>query len=226
MLTITASDDWRATHPGATIGLLELSGVDNARPAPALDAEKRAIETRLRGRFSGSARADFLALPTMAAYNKYYRRFNKTYHVLLQLESIVLKAKRLPDVSPLVDVNFMAEVETLILTAGHDVTKLVPPVVMDIARAGDVMVRMNGAPKEIDPGDMVMRDASGVVCSILYGQDNVSPITPSTTNALYVAYAPAGVSSEEVEGHLRKVQENVRVFCPEFVLEQIRSLTV
>lgn len=225
MLSITSTPDWHTVHPGATIGLLELSGVDNSRPSPALDAEKRAVEARLRGRFSGSARADLLSLPTMAAYQRYYKRFEKTYHVLLQLESIVLKGKNLPDVSPLVDSNFTAEVETLILTAGHDVAKLVPPIVMDISRPGDVMVRMNGAPKEIDPGDMVMRDATGVVCSILYGQDNVSPITPSTTHALYVAYAPAGVSPEEVEGHLRKVEENVRRFCPEAKVEQLSLVT-
>lgn len=224
MLTISDTQDWRITHPGAIIGLLELSGVDNTQPSPALAERKRDIEALLRRRFSGSARADFLALPTMAAYNKYYKRFEKTYHVLLQLESIVLKSKSLPDVSPLVDSNFMAEVESLILTAGHDVAKLVPPVVMDISRPGDVMIRMNGAPKAIDPGDMVMRDATGVVCSILYGQDNVSPITPSTTHALYVAYAPAGVSPEEVEGHLRKVEENVRVFCPQVNLEQMHIL--
>ena len=224
MLTISDTQDWRITHPGAIIGLLELSGVDNTQPSPAFAERKRDIEALLRRRFSGSARADFLALPTMAAYNKYYKRFEKTYHVLLQLESIVLKSKSLPDVSPLVDSNFMAEVESLILTAGHDVAKLVPPVVMDISRPGDVMIRMNGAPKAIDPGDMVMRDATGVVCSILYGQDNVSPITPSTTHALYVAYAPAGVSPEEVEGHLRKVEENVRVFCPQVNLEQMHIL--
>ena len=225
MLSISATDDWHTIHPAATIGLLELSGVDNSRPSSALDAEKRAVEARLRGRFAGSTRADFLSLPVMAAYQRYYKRFTKTYHVLLQLESLVLKGKNLPDVSPLVDSNFIAEVETLVLTAGHDVEKLIAPVVMDVSRAGDVMVRMNGAPKEIDPGDMVMRDVTGVVCSILYGQDNVSPITTSTKHALYVAYAPAGVSAETVDGHLRKVEKNVRRFCPAAALEQLQLLT-
>jgi len=224
MLSISTTDAWRASHPGAVIGLLDLSGVDNSRPAPALEAEKRAIESRLRGRYAGFTRSDFVALPLMAAYQRYYKRFTKTYHVLLQVESIVLKDKRLPDVSPLVDANFTAEVDTLILTAGHDVDKLVAPVTMDVSRAGDVLVRMNGAPKEIDPGDMVMRDATGVVCSILYGQDNVSPITSATTHALYVAYAPAGVPSEAVEGHLRRVEEYVRLFCPEARVEQMNLI--
>ena len=224
MLSISATDDWRTTHPGAVIGLLEVSGVDNTRPSPELDAEKRATEAHLRERYAGFARSDFVSLPVMAAYQKYYKRFTKTYHVLLQVESIVLKGKSLPDVSPLVDANFAAEVDSLVLTASHDVKKLVAPVVMDVSRAGDQIVRMNGEPKLMDAGDMVMRDATSVVCSIIYGQDNVSPVTLSTTHALYVAYAPAGVSAETVESHLRRVEENIRLFCPSAVREQLLLL--
>lgn len=224
MLPISATDDWRTTHPGAVIELLELSGVDNSHPSPQLDEQKRATEARLRERYQGFARADFLSLPVMAAYQKYYKRFTKTYHVLLQLESLVLKGKSLSDVSPLVDANFTAEVDTLVLTAGHDVAKLVAPVLMDVSRAGDQITRMNGAPKAMDAGDMLMRDATGVVCSIIYGQDNVSPISSATTHVLYVAYAPVGVPLETVDAHMQKIEENVRLFCPGAVMEQRRLL--
>lgn len=224
MLSISATDNWRITHPGAVIGLLELSGVDNSRPSPKLEDRKRETEARLRERYQGFARADFVSLPVMAAYQKYYKRFTKTYHVLLQLESIVLKGKSLPDVSPLVDANFTAEVDTLVLTAGHDVAKLVGPVLMDVSRAGDQITRMNGIPKDMDAGDMLMRDATGVVCSIIYGQDNVSPISSATTHVLYVCYAPAGVPPETVEAQLQKIEENVRLFCPDVVTEQSRLM--
>lgn len=224
MLSISATNEWKTSHPGAVIGLLELSGVDNTRPSAVLDARKREMEARLRERYAGFTRQDFLSLPVMAAYQKYYKRFTKTYHVLLQLESIVLKGKSLPDVSPLVDSNFTAEVDTLVLTAGHDVLKLVEPIFIDVSKHGDQIVRMNGEPKLMDAGDMIMRDATGVVCSIIYGQDNVSPITSATTHVLYVAYAPAGVSAQAVEGHLRMIEENVRVFCPSVVKEQSRLL--
>src|SRR5262245_28562455 len=144
MLTISATNEWRAAHPGATIGLLELAGLDNSRASEALNQRKRQIEARLREQYQGFTRAQFLALPVMAEYDRYYTRFKKTYHVQLQLESIVLKDKRLPDVSPGVDANFMAEVETLILTAGHDVDRLRGPIVMDASREGDQMTPMGG----------------------------------------------------------------------------------
>ena len=103
----------------------------------------------------------FLELPVMAAYHRYYRKFGYTYHVLLQLESVVFKGKSLPNVSPLVDANFAAELETLILTAGHDVALLEAPVVIDVAREGDEIMQMSGAQKDVPVGDMLMRDAQG-----------------------------------------------------------------
>ena len=156
MLAISAAEAWRTAHPGGTIGLLELSGLENTDSSSRLNERKRAIEAGLRERYKGFTRQDFLALPVMAEYERYYKRFNKTYHVQLQLESIVPKAKPLPDVSPAVDANFMAEVETLILTAGHDVEKLRPPIVMVPAEGG------------INPASMRLRSNALVLAS--FGQ--------------------------------------------------------
>ncbi len=88
MLAISATEEWRTTHPGAIIGLLELSGIENTGSFSRLNERKREIEARLRDRYKDFTRQDFLGLPVMAEYKRYYRRFNKTYHVLLQLESI------------------------------------------------------------------------------------------------------------------------------------------
>ncbi len=224
MRSISATAEWRTAHPGAVIGLLELSRVANTLPSLELDARKRETEARLRDRYRGFTRQDFLSLPVMAAYAQYYKRFNKTYHVQLQLESIVSKSKPLPNVSPLVDANFMTEVDTLVLTAGHDVDKLVGAVSIDVSGDGDQLMQMDGTPKAIRPGDMIMRDAKGICCSILYGQDNRSPISVETSHALYVAYAPAGVPAEAVQAHLRAIEEHVRSVSPPAVTEQQQLL--
>ncbi len=128
MISISATDEWRRAHPGAVIGLLELAEVQNTHPSRELDERKRKIEAHLRERYRGFTRHDLRSLPVMAAYDQYYKRFDKTYHVQLQVESILWKGKSLPNVSPLVDANFVAEVETWVLTAGHDAAKLDGPI--------------------------------------------------------------------------------------------------
>ena len=206
------------------MGLLEISGVDNTKPSPALEREKHALEERLREKYTGFSREDFLALPVMGAYHRYYRSFGYTYHVLLQLESVALKGKSLPNVSPLVDVNFAAELETLILTAGHDVARLEAPVLIDVAREDDEITQMNGNQKHVPVGDMLMRDAQGVACTILRGQDNRSSISKATTHVLYVSYVPNGVTEEQVRAQLDAMEMYVRLFAPECVVEQSRVI--
>ncbi len=224
MILISATQEWRAAHPGAVIGLLELVDVENTDPSHKLDERKRKTEANLRERYQGFARHDLKSLPVMAAYDHYYKRFDKTYHVLLQVESIILKGKSLPNVSPLVDANFVAEVETWVLTAGHDAAKLHGPVSIDVSRDGDELTQMMGSSKTMQTGDIIMRDAKGICCSILYGQDNRSPISSETAHVLYVAYAPAGVSPEIVETQLRKIIENARLFSPEAIVVQQQLL--
>lgn len=225
MLDITVTDEWKSAHPGASIGLLEVSGVENKKVSSELEAYKREVENRLREKYQTHSRQDFLSIPVMQAYVQYYKRFSKTYHVLQQVESIALKNKNLPTVSPLVDSNFIAEVETLTLAAGHDVSKLQGAVYIDVAKDGDQMTQMNGASKEIYAGDMVMKDEHGICCCIIYGQDNLSHISPETSHALYVVYAPAGVPVAAVEAQLKAIEENIRLFAPSAMAEQSHVIT-
>ena len=141
MLEITGTEAWKTEHAGGMIGLLEVSHVQYRNKALLLDKRKREIEAALVEQYGDMERQELIALPVMAAYRKYYKRFKKTYHVQLQVESITKKGKQLPNVSPLVDANFMAEVETFVLTAGHDIAKL----------KGKVLIAGHCAIEEVSP---------------------------------------------------------------------------
>jgi DNA/RNA-binding domain of Phe-tRNA-synthetase-like protein len=224
MLEIFATLAWHTAHPGAVIGLLELSGITQPQSSPELDQTKRETESRLMQQYQGCTRKDLISHPVMAAYTRYYKRFKKTYHVLLQAESIALINKSLPEICPLVDSAFISEMETFVLTAGHDVSQLEPPILIDVSYEDDEMLQMDGTFKAIRAGDMIMRNAEGISCSILYGQCKRSPITAQTTHVLYVAYAPSGVPQETVRTHLQRVESNIRLFAPNAVLEQLSFL--
>ncbi len=110
--------------------------------------------------------------------------------------------------------------ETFILTAGHDVAKLQEPVTIDISKEGDTITQMNGKERPMRRGDMIMRDADGVSCSIIYGQDNCSFIRPETSHVLYVAYVPEGIPEEIAMSQLDKIEEYIRLFSPSAIVEQ------
>ena len=207
------------------MGVVLLGNVDNTKRETPLDQKKQEVEATLREKYSKFSRADLLELEVLKAYRNYYRHFNKTYHVQLQLESVVHKGKPLPNVSPLVDANFTAELNTLILTAGHDADLLRNFVRIDVTQAGDEFTQMNGVLKSLKPGDMMMSDADGIVCTIIYGQDQRTPISLKTRRALYVAYAPPGVPATAVSEQLDSVRDNVLLFAPEAETELFQIYT-
>ena len=212
---IQVTDRWHTTFPGAHVGVLLVNKVDNTKRETPLDEHKRKVEARLREKYAGFSRAELLELETLNAYRDYYRRFGNTYHVQLQLESVVHKGKSLPNVSPLVDANFAAELETLVLTAGHDADLLTQPLTLDATGGGEAFTGMNGSVRTLRPGDMMMTDAGGVICTIITGQDARTPISPATRRALYAAYAPAGVPVETVKRQLESTLKNVLLFAPD-----------
>jgi DNA/RNA-binding domain of Phe-tRNA-synthetase-like protein len=212
MLAVT--DAWRAAHPGAAAGVLVMDAVANPSRHPELEQRKIALEGRLRERYGRLTRAELLALPTLQAYAEYYGRFKKTYHVQLQLESVALKGKPLPRVAALVEAMFMAELENQLLTAGHDAVTVEAPVHLDVAKDGESYVTLNGQTQALRPGDMLMRDAQGVISSVLHGPDQRTRIRPETARVIFAVYAPPGIGAARVADHLRVIAENVRLVAP------------
>ncbi|MEM6428689.1 MAG: phenylalanine--tRNA ligase beta subunit-related protein [Deinococcota bacterium] len=224
-MKINTSQRWHASFPGGHVGLLLVAGIDNRKRKTPLDARKRELEASLREQYAGFSRADFLKLEVLAAYRDYYKSFGNTYHVQLQLESVATKNKPLPNVNPLVDANFVAELETLVLTAGHDADLLEEPVTIDASQGDETFTQMNGKTKTLKPNDMMMRDGQDVVCSIIYGQDARTPISETTTRALYVAYAPTGVPKETVEQQLTAITQNIQLVTADVRVELLEVIT-
>ena len=219
-MQLVVSQTWRDTYPGAHVGILTLHDASNQGPSPALDARKAELEASLRRRFEGWGRDAIKALPVIAAYAAYYKQFRKTYHVQLQLESVVLKGRSIaspsPDLPrPLVEAMFLAELDHLLLTAGHDLELVVPPVTLGVANGTETYVRINGAEQVLARGDMAISDARGILSSIIHGPDQRTMIRPETRNVLFTIYAPIGIEVSAVEAQLQALRDCVMLVAPQ-----------
>ena len=215
------SDQFRQLYPGATAGFLVMRRVANPATHPALDQLRTRTEQELRARYAGADRSALLALPHVQANTTYYKRFDKTYHVALQLESVALKGKSIPRVSALVEAMFIAELRNQLLTAGHDLAAVRPPVSVGVALGDERYATLNGREQVLKAGDMRMRDAEGVISSVLYGPDQRTRITPETVAVLFAVYAPAGIGEAAVRRHLEEIQASVRLIAPEALTEAL-----
>ncbi len=209
------SDHWKTTFPDAHAGVLVMRDVANPPSLAELEKRKIALEQELRARYAHQDRAALTQLPVLQAYAAYYRRFKKTYHVQLQLESIVFKSKSIPGVAALVEAMFMAEVKNLLLTAGHDLDALHLPLTLDVAQGNERYTLLRGEEQELKAGDMLIRDEAGVVSSIVYGPDQRTAINAQTRNVVFTIYAPAGIGEETILSHLHDLQGNVLLVAPD-----------
>ena len=216
---LVTTDAWRATFPDAVVGALAMRNVANPEHSPALEDAKRQLEAQLR------ATADDPATePVLRAYGDYYRAHGNTYHVKAQRESVLVKRKPIPSRAALVEAMFMAELRNLVLTAGHDLDALAPPLRADVSAEGDRYVALNGAEAVLEPGDMLMADGAGIVSSVLRGPDQRSRITRETRNVLFAVYAPAGIGQDAVRRHLEDIRANVALVAPDAHAEALVTL--
>jgi len=216
------TEAWKIAFPGAHAGVLVMQNVLNPAGHAGLEQRKEALVNELRANYGRLDRGQLASLPALRVYDTYYKRFKKTYHVQLQLESIAFKGKSLPSVAALVEAMFMAEVKNMLLTAGHDLDALQLPARLDVTRGDEVYTLMRGQPQQVKPGDMMISDGIGIMSNIIYGPDQRTQIQPGTRNVIYTTYAPAGIGEQAVTEHLQDIQEYVRLFASDAQTEMLQ----
>jgi len=216
---LIVSEAWKTAYPGAAAGILVMRNVSNPAQHPALDQRKSELESQLRARFGDPD--ELKALEPIQAYTAYFKRFKKTYPVLLQLESVIFKGQSIPRVAALIEAMFIAELKNVLLTAGHDLEAIQMPVRLDVSSGGEQYTRLNGQEQMLKPGDMMMADAQGVVSSVIYGPDYRTRIMPDTRHVLFAVYAPPGIGEQAVYQHLQDLQANVLLVAPEAAVERL-----
>lgn len=218
-----ASAEWSRTYPGAAVGVLAVSGAANPRSHPELDRVKAEVEAELKAKWPD--RAAIKADPVIAAFQAYYKKFKKTYHVMSQVESIALKDRTIPQVAALVEAMFTAELKNRLLTAGHDLGVVEPPLRVEVATGQETYVKLGGQEQILKAGDMYIADRAGITSSIIYGPDQRTAIGPDTTRAVFTVYAPAGIDAATIEAHLSDIEAYARLISPGLTTDLKKILT-
>jgi len=216
---LEAMPAWKSAFPSAHVGVLVLRNASNPAHHIELERQKAELEEELRARFAGQDRATIASHPTLKVYGEYYKSFKKTYHVQLQLESIVLKGKSIPTVASLVECMFMAEVKNMLLTAGHDLDTLQLPLTLDVTQGTESYMLMRGVEQVVKAGDMMISDQVGIISDIIYGPDQRTQITESTRNVVFTVYAPTGIDKLAIVQHLQDMRDYVKVIVPQVQIE-------
>ncbi len=203
---LRVSEQWKNTYPGSMVGVLVLRGINNRESPPYFLEARRELETRLRERYAGYNRQQLKTDPVLSVYGHYYAEFRKTYHLLLQLETVAFDGKPISGPSPLVEAMFMAELDNKLLTAGHDFKHVRGKLEAELASGEEVYTGLGNRRRRTKSGDMLIRDEEGILSSVIYGPDHRTRIREDTTDAIFTVYCPAGISRETLREHLRDIE--------------------
>lgn len=211
---IHLSQSWTQSIQVPCVGLLAVTHAPNQKDHPDLQAARLELEGELRSKYGGMDRKSLRETPVLSAYDAFYRPFKKSYHVQLQLESVVFKDRSIFSPSALVACMFMAELKTGLLTAAHDLTALTMPLIADLAQGTETYQRLDGSEQTLKAGDLYIRDQEGILSSVIYGPDRRTQINPGTDQAVFTTYAPPGINKAQVEEQLEILESYIKIFSP------------
>lgn len=207
---IIKHSEWAQLYPGASVGILIMKDVENITAHEKLNLAKRELEAALRDKYMNLSRNAIKASHPIDLYAAYYKKFGNSYHVLLQLESVV-RGKSIPTVSALVEAMFMAELKNMLLTAGHDLEKVSLPLECKLSTGNEGYTGINGKEVSTVQNDMMIADAGGIISSIIKGPDSRTRISLDTSQVLFTVYAPPGIKESLVCQHLDDIETYIRL---------------
>lgn len=211
-------------YPEAKFGYLIVDGLQGNSDRAEMNAMIAEELQQLKLAYPNYDRKQVLAAEPFCHYSAYYKKFKKTYHVLGQLESILLKEKSIPLVGPAVEAMFLAEVKHHLLTAGHDFAALEGPLIIDVAKTPLTYQGLSKKEQTIVSEDLYVSDQSGAITSIIKGPDFRTRITKDTEKALYFIYGVPGITKEQILGELQSIADYLTRVIPTVHVEQMKVI--
>ena len=112
------------------------------------------------------------------------------------MESIFVKKHDFPETNPAIQALFLTELKYGVLAAVCDMDKMNEPFSIEVADGEETYIGMEGELTTLKRGDIYLRDANGIVVSIIYGQDLRTRVSDYTKNIMFIVKGVEGVSSD------------------------------
>ena len=152
-------------------------------------------------------------------YYRFFKKFKKTYPVMLQFESLAFKGRPFPDFNPVTDVAFLLEVTTFVLSGTHDIDQLQGGIELYLATEKEDFEGMREM-LHTYPGDCCARDDRGIIFSEIAGTDNRTCAKPDSRNVFYPIFGTPDLPKDIIEGAMETLVEYIKVLAPAAEIEK------
>lgn len=197
----------KSQFPEAEFGAIIVKGLSGSSDRIQMDRILAAELQQLKADHNEYDRKTAVKTEPFCHYVSYYKRYKKTYHVLGQLESVLLKDKTIPKIGVPVEAMFLSELKNLLLMGGHDLDKVEGQLTVHAAVEPVKYTSISGKEQSVAANDLYLADEKGVLSSIINGPDYQTRITENTNTALYFIYGVDGVTAQLINEQLTTLAE-------------------
>ncbi len=150
---------------------------------------------------------------------KFFKKFRKTYPVMMQFESVLFKGRPFPAEDPVTGIAFLTELTTHMLSGTHDMDQIQGEVELYSGTAKEDFTGMQGRILHTYPGDFCARDKAGIVFSLIAGTDDRTSAKTDSTHVLYPVFGTPDMPVSMIEEAMAVLIRYVRVLSPEAEIE-------
>ena len=148
-------------------------------------------------------------------YFRYFRKFKKTYPVMMQVESFLLKGRPFPEGRYINAVAFLTEMKTRILMGTHDADRVEGDIVIYTETEKVPFPSIHGSEGHSYPGDTTGRDDTGVIISMIAGADSRTCLQEDSRHVLYLVFGTPSTSAEVLDECLDQVEKYAKTLAPD-----------
>jgi DNA/RNA-binding domain of Phe-tRNA-synthetase-like protein len=153
-------------------------------------------------------------------YFRYFRKFKKTYPIMMQVESFLLKGRPFPEERYVNAVAFLTELKTRVLAGTHDADRVEGDIVFYTETEKVPFPSIHGSEGHSYPGDVTGRDDGGVIISMIAGADSRTCLQDDSSHVLYLIFGSPGMKAEAIGEYLDQLEEYVKVLAPAAEIER------
>lgn len=147
-------------------------------------------------------------------WSRYFKKYKKSYPIMMQLESYLLKGRPFSMGRPVNEVAFLTELETGALLGTHDVERIQGPLEVFCDTEKTPYIGLRGDQVHTYPGDISGRDGAGIILNMIAGADGRTCLRPESRHVAYMVFAPTGMEREVLEELLDRLSTYAAVLCP------------
>jgi len=173
------------------------------------------VESELKGLREKYASYDRKAVFGENPYFRFFKKFKKTYPVMMQFESVMFKGRPFPEFNPVAEVAFLMEIVTHVLSGAHDADRFAGEVLLYSATAKEEFPGLRGQPFHTYPGDFCGRDEKGIIFSLIAGADERTCARTDSTHVLYPLFGTPDLPVSVLEDAMEVLVRYIRVLAPD-----------